>query len=193
MEDNAEFTLHCMKCKASLPPTRFNTITPGPCPACGVAVHAFVFPSLYREPEEGEQSTPVVLDDEASCFYHPGKKATIACEGCGRFLCALCDIELANRHICAGCLDSEKKRGKLDNISKGRVLYDEAALALAIFPLLMWPATILTAPATLFLVVRFWKAPGSIVPRSKIKFVLAALVALVEIGGWTAGIIALVA
>lgn len=192
MEDNTEFTLRCMKCKAPLPPARFNTDTPGPCPACGVTVHAFVFPALYREPEEGKESTPVVLDDEASCFYHAGKKATIACEGCGRFLCALCDIELGDRHICTGCLDLEKKKGKLESISKGRVLYDEAALALAILPLLMWPATILTAPATLFLVVRFWKAPGSVVPRSKIKFVLAALVALVEIGGWTAGIVALV-
>ena len=81
---------------------------------------------------------------------------------------------------------------KLDNLSKGRVLYDEAALALAILPLLMWPATILTAPATLFVVVRFWKAPGSVVPRSKFKFVLAALIALIQIGAWTAAIIALV-
>lgn len=192
MEENAEFTLHCMKCKAPLPPDRFNTVSPEPCPACGVSVHTFVFPALYREPEEGEASTPVVLDNEAGCFYHPGKKATIACEGCGRFLCALCDVELGERHVCTGCLDSEKKKGKLENLSKSRVLYDEAALALAILPLLMWPATILTAPATLFVVARYWKSPGSIVPRSKFKFVLATLVALIEIGGWTAGIVALV-
>ncbi|NQT92247.1 MAG: B-box zinc finger protein [Lentisphaerae bacterium] len=181
-----------MKCKAPLPPTNFNTATPGPCPACGVPVYAAVFPALYREPEEGEKSTPVVVDDEASCFYHSGKKATIACESCGRFLCALCDIELGEKHLCAGCVDSEKKKGKLENISNSRVLYDEAALALAILPLLMWPSTILTAPATLFVVIRYWKAPGSIVPRSKIKFVFASLFALIEIGGWTAGIVALV-
>jgi hypothetical protein len=34
------------------------------------------------------------------------------------------------------------------------------------------------------MVIRYWKAPGSIIPRSKIRFVLAFLIAGLQIVGW---------
>jgi hypothetical protein len=62
-------------------------------------------------------------------------------------------------------------------------MYDSIALALATLPaLLFWPV-VFTAPAALYVVVRRWREPGSLVPRTKVRFVLAALFALAEIAG----------
>jgi len=65
------------------------------------------------------------------------------------------------------------------------VLYDGIALALAGLPLLMFWLTLLTAPATLFVVWRYWGRVRPAVPRrSRLRFVLAALLALAQIAGW---------
>ena len=62
-------------------------------------------------------------------------------------------------------------------------MYDSIALALATLPvLLIWPA-IVTGPVTLFLIFRWWHKPGSIVPRTRVRFYLAALFGLVQTGG----------
>jgi hypothetical protein len=62
-----------------------------------------------------------------------------------------------------------------------RTLYDNVALVVATLPFLMvWP-TIITAPMAIFLSIRYWKAPSSIVRRTKVRFVLAIVFALLEI------------
>jgi len=62
-------------------------------------------------------------------------------------------------------------------------MYDSIALALATLPVfLFWPV-FGTAPVSLFLVIRHWNSPRSIVPRTRIRLYLAALFAVAEIGG----------
>jgi hypothetical protein len=64
-------------------------------------------------------------------------------------------------------------------------LYDNMALTLAMLPaFLIWP-TIFTAPITLYITVRYWRAPSSILPRTRIRFVIAAAFASLQIGAWT--------
>jgi hypothetical protein len=65
-----------------------------------------------------------------------------------------------------------------------RTLYDGIALTLAVLPILMWPLTFITAPASLFIVVRHWRSPLSVVPRTRVRYVLAALFAVAQIAGW---------
>jgi len=61
-------------------------------------------------------------------------------------------------------------------------LHDSVALALATLPaLLFWPV-LLTAPLTLFWIVRHWNSPGSILPRTRARFYLAGVIALSQIG-----------
>ncbi len=55
-------------------------------------------------------------------------------------------------------------------------MYDSVALAFAIFPAMMFWGVIFGAPAALWIVFRKWRAPGSIVPRTRIRFYLAALI-----------------
>jgi hypothetical protein len=54
----------------------------------------------------------------------------------------------------------------------------------ATVPMLIYWFTILTAPLTIFLTVKYWKAPSSIIPRTKVRFVFAALIAGLQITGW---------
>jgi hypothetical protein len=64
------------------------------------------------------------------------------------------------------------------------MLYDSAALSLAILPLLFWPFTVVTAPMAVFMGFRYWKTPSSIIPRTKIRLVLAIVIGFIEIVLW---------
>jgi hypothetical protein len=177
--------ISCTRCKAKLPWEIFNTPEPVTCPSCGVLTYAAVFPAASEGPRKGEVGDALLDGSEASCFYHAAKKAVVACEMCGRFLCSLCDIELGDRHLCSGCISSGRKKGKIKNLGRRRTLHDEVALALAVVPVLfVWP-TLITAPLAIILAIRNWNAPGSIIPRTKIRFILALLIAGIQVAAWT--------
>jgi hypothetical protein len=104
----------------------------------------------------------------------------------------LCDCELNGQHFCPSCLEAGQTKGKIKSIENQRTLHDSIALALAVYPLLFFYFTFLTAPVALFLAIRHWNSPRSIVHRTKIRFVVAISIAGLEIAGWIIGIIALV-
>lgn len=178
-------TLACTSCKNVLGGEFFNIDEPGRCDSCGALIRADVFPAFFREQAGGAAGETILLEDEAGCYYHPRKKAVVACEACGRFLCALCDVEFNDEHLCPSCLESGKKKRKIKNLENHRILYDNAALSLAVLPLLFFFATILTAPIVIFIVIRYWKAPGSVIPRTRFRFILAFVIALLQIAGWS--------
>jgi hypothetical protein len=151
-----------------------------------------VFPAFFRKIASGQNAEPVLVEGESSCFYHPQKKAVRPCDGCGRFLCALCDCELNAQHFCPTCLEVGKSKGKIKNLENRRTRYDSMALGLAILPVLIFYLTIITAPMALYIVIRHWKSPQSIVHSNRFRFVLAGIIALLEIVGWTALIVSLV-
>jgi hypothetical protein len=166
----------CALCSKSLPKELWNLDQEARCPYCRQAIMAAVFPAIGHT-QVGEAPAALQGESEASCFYHPQSRATRVCEDCGRFLCALCDLEVDGRHICPRCFNTPK-----NTVEPRRVMYDSVALAMSTLPaLLFWPALI-GAPWSLFIVLRRWNAPGSMVPRTKIRFILAALFALTEIG-----------
>jgi hypothetical protein len=159
-----------------------------PCPACGVPLLAEVFPALFRPVGAGQSAERLIVDDESSCFYHPQKKAVLPCDGCGRFLCALCDCPLHGQHYCPACLEAGRTKGKIKNLENERTLYDNIALSLVILPIALiitYYFTLIMAPMAIYVAIRYWKAPGSIVRRTKVRFMLAVLIALLEIGGWS--------
>jgi len=161
------------------------------CPTCGNVLQIEVFPALFRVTAPGQTGEIVMLEGESSCFYHPHKKAVAPCEGCGRFVCALCDCELNGRRFCPACLEAGKIKGKIKSLENYRVLYDTIALWLAIAPaitLIFWFTTIVTAPAALLIAIRFWNAPRSVVHRSKIRYVIAIILAVIQIAAWAIGI-----
>jgi hypothetical protein len=180
--------VQCPKCLAGQLEGVFNQPDWTPCPTCGVPLRIEIFPALFRRLTSGRDGEVLMVEGESSCFYHPNKKAVLPCQGCGRFLCALCDCELNGQHFCTTCLEAGKTKGKIKNLENRRVLYDSIALVLAIVPMLIFYFTFLTAPMVLYIAVRYWNAPRSIVHRTKIRYVLAILLATLQIIGWGLGI-----
>jgi hypothetical protein len=179
-------TITCPRCKKTLPDDFFNQPGLGPCPHCGAAVLAAVFPARWRGSKKGKEAENLVLHEHASCFYHPDHKAVIVCESCGRFLCNLCDVEFDGRHLCPGCIESGFKKSRFKSLDNQRFLYDNLALTLALLPVLMWPFTLITAPASVFVAIYFWKAPGSIIPRTRVRMILALTLGGLQTLGWCA-------
>jgi hypothetical protein len=152
------------------------------CPACAQQVQVLAFPAIERM-RAGAAPEALAEDTEASCFYHAESRAVVPCSECGRFLCHLCDIELEGRHLCPTCFQSGVSSNRLEAMETRRTLYDTIALIISTLPvMLFWPA-IIGAPTALYYVVRRWRTPLSILPRRRIRFVLAALFALAEIAG----------
>lgn len=178
--------IQCPKCRAWLLEGIFNQPEFSPCPACGAALQIEVFPALFRKIASGQSGEVILVEGESSCFYHPQKKAVRPCDGCGRFVCALCDCELHGQHFCPACLETGRTKGKIKSLDNQRTLYDNIALALAIYPMLIFYFTLVTAPMALFVVIRYWRSPQSILHRTKIRYIAAAVIALLQIGGWTA-------
>ncbi|MBU6410819.1 MAG: hypothetical protein KGR98_10580 [Verrucomicrobia bacterium] len=176
--------VQCPRCRAWLMEGVFNQPTFAPCPACGSGLQVEVFPALFRKTSAGQGGETIMMEGESSCFYHPQKKAARPCDGCGRFLCALCDCELDGRHLCPTCLETGKTKGKIESLDNERTLYDSIALALAILPMLIFYFTLVTAPMALFVAIRYWKAPRSILHRTRIRAVAAIVISLLQIGGW---------
>jgi hypothetical protein len=149
-------------------------------------VQVEVFPALFRRTASTETGEMVLMDGESTCFYHANKRAVIPCMSCGRFMCALCDCELNGDHFCPACLERGKAKGKIKNLDNYRIVYDRIALSLTVVPvitLIFWFMTIFTAPMALFITVRHWNAPRSIIHRTKIRYVLAIIFATLEIAG----------
>jgi len=150
------------------------------------------FPALFRGIERGRPGESIALDDDASCFYHRGKKAVIPCESCGRFLCALCDVDFGGKHLCPPCIEMGGAQGQTDEFHSKYFYYDRLALILAIAPLIIFYFTIITAPAALYLAVRHWNTRMSVAPRSKWRLVVAILFAGAEVAGWLFGLLYLI-
>ena len=180
--------VECPKCKAPLAESLFNQPELVPCGGCGILLRAEVYPAFHRPVVSGRDGEALVVASEAGCFYHPQKKAVLPCHACGRFLCALCDCELHGEHFCPACLQAGQKRGKIKRLEQERTLYDNIALSLAIYPLLIFYFTIITAPLAILMAIRYWNVPRSIVHRTKARLVFAILIAGLEVAGWVVGI-----
>jgi hypothetical protein len=176
-------SIQCSRCENPFPAAVFNTDGFTVCPSCTSWIRLIAFPAALKPADQGKTGDLILVDGEAGCFYHPEKKAVLPCDACGRFLCALCDVEMGADHLCPLCIETGKKKGKLKNLENHRVRYDDLALALAIIPILFSCIVALTAPIAMYVAIRYWNAPGSILPRTKVRFVVAIVFAVVEIVG----------
>lgn len=165
--------LTCGNCGAPLPAAVINSRELTPCPECGALQRALAFPAMQRGPKRAEAAA-LLVEGESSCFYHPAKKAVVPCDECGRFLCGLCDVEVADRHYCPQCLEAVKRRGAVVELEDTRILYDSMALFFALLGLLICA---LPAPFVIYIAIRHWKSPLSLIPRPRWRFVLALVIA----------------
>lgn len=179
--------VRCTKCYKPLPPSLVGAGGAFACPFCSTALELLVFPAIHRRIGRGAAAEAALLDGESTCFFHPEKKAAVVCGGCGRFLCALCDVPVGGQHLCPRCVEAGQTKMTLTTFEKYRTSYPSLALTCAFLPLLIWPFTLLTAPATVFLVFFGWRKPPSVTGRRRrVALIVALLVALVQCAGWAA-------
>jgi len=174
----------CTKCISPLSKEMINADSLTACPSCSSLLRADVFPAVHRSLPMGRSGEKLQMSNEAGCFYHPVKKAVAPCSVCGRFVCALCDVALNDRHLCPACFEKGKSKRKIKSLENHRTCYDSIALMVATVPLLFYFITLFTAPLTIYLTVRHWKTPSGIIPRTRIRFILAFLIAGFQIAGW---------
>lgn len=146
------------------------------------------FPAL-RAKRTVVRAQAVGAGEEAACFFHAENQAATICDGCGRFLCAVCSIDLTGRPLCPSCIAAQKD--KTAHTVNDRMLYDGLAMTLALVPLIMWPLTVVTAPVALGVVIYGWRKPGSLVRGKRWRLVAAGVIAFVEIAAWCGFVIML--
>jgi len=186
--------IFCPSCNAPLPERFFRQPrVEGSCSTCGTKVAVTLFPALFRPAAKIDPQSLTTAEGEATCFEHSSKRAVAVCNKCGRFLCALCEVEVAGQVWCPSCLIPANASGPIQALEQSRTLFDSIALALATFPaLLFFYPSILTAPVVVYLAIRYWKRPSSMVPRGKWRFTVALIIVLVEISFIVFVIIALI-
>ncbi|MBZ5622635.1 MAG: B-box zinc finger protein [Acidobacteriia bacterium] len=154
------------------------------CTTCGASNRVKVFPAVLASAHAPER-TEAALDGEAACFDHPAKRAVAACHQCGRYVCQLCSVEFGDQTWCPSCVAAGAGKARSANRETSMSLFDSTALILPLVSLLIYPLTIVAAPASLVLSVMKWSQPLSLVRRNRWRFVAAILVSLAEIAGWT--------
>ena len=177
----------CNRCASPLPRWELAGQHSALCPECGARSEVRVFPALFYAPS-GPVATEAAAEGEATCFDHPGKRAVAACSRCGRFVCQLCSVEFKGAVWCPSCFTAGEFTAKAAERDNSRTLYDSTALIVALAPLPVWPFTAISAPVALFIALRYWNRPLSLVRRWRWRAALAAVIALCEIGGWIWGI-----
>ena len=174
--------ISCGECSWPVPAELWNREEGARCPGCRQPLRIEVFPAIEHV-RNGALPQAIREESEASCFYHAESRAVTPCEECGRFLCGLCDIEIDGKHFCPACFKAGLASSRLENIETRRTMYDSIALALATLPMILFWPVIAGAPAALYTVIRRWDAPLSVVPRTRIRFYLAAVLAVTELVG----------
>lgn len=167
----------CPKCRTALGSDLLNLGQFAPCPACGAQLQVEAFPALTRPIVQGNAGETSLVAGESTCFYHETKKAVVACDACGRFLCDLCDLDFESQHLCPACLEIGKRKKTIVHLEDWRPLYGRQALMLALVPLLA------TGLGALYLCIRHWKTPGSLVRPARWQMPVALALASLQVVG----------
>jgi len=166
--------LNCLKCGGQLPADLSNRGDLAPCPHCKTKLQLEVFPAFFRSPGAVQTGERIMIEGESGCFYHPQKKAVVPCEACGRFLCALCDVHLDGRHLCPSCLEAGQRKQAIESLQDKRVIYNRQALVLSLLPILI------SGLAAIYMAVRYWKAPLSMVSPMRWAMPVALVLGILQ-------------
>lgn len=181
----AAVPLACPKCQAVTTGLLAPPGSPRPCGACERPLEGWTFPARERPAAAGKLAETLVAAEDAGCFYHPRSRAQVPCDLCGRFLCALCDVEILGQHFCPGCVDAGQKKKIIRNLDNSRILYGGIALVIAVVPILLfWPLTLVTGPLAIFAGLYGWKKPRSLTGAGRASLLVAILLGLLETAAW---------
>jgi hypothetical protein len=182
-------TLTCPACGAALGPYGLDAAQEAHCPACRVGLRGQVFRAWWTAERDDAPRFERALEGEAVCFFHPGNRAILPCDTCGRFLCTICDLPVGSRHLCPVCLSKGLGKEKLPEIIPRRFLWSRTALYLGVVPIFIsiaiWPVLFITGAMAVIIALVGWKRPGSLVRgRQRWAAVVGTVGGLLQIAGW---------
>jgi hypothetical protein len=159
------------------------------CTLCGALNQAWLFRAALT-------SAPLVhpetaQEGEATCYEHADKRAVASCQRCGRFVCQFCSVEIGAEVLCPSCVAGGKVSSA--RLNPSLTMFDSIALIAPLAALIIYPFTIIAAPASLVLSAVKWRQPISPVRRNRWRFIVAILISLTMVGLWIWGIIYFVA
>jgi hypothetical protein len=174
----------CPECGFDLTPAFFDSPDYGNCRICGSEISVLPFPACFTVPKRIIAQDLHRGEEENSCFHHESKKAVNACTFCGKFLCALCAAELGGDVLCPECLIAGERKGTDLRLERERTLYDSIALTLAVAPAFTLSLTIFGAPAAIYVAIRYWRRPTSIVRKFRWRNWAALGLGLAQVAFW---------
>jgi len=137
------------------------------CARCGAETRLWLFPALFRGRGGGE-----------------AQRAVAVCDGCGKFLCALCDIDWSGEHLCSACIEHRGRAGGEEALRTEYVHYDRLVLALAAASFVLYFIGVILAPIALFIGWRYWNEPWRPVPHGKFGMIAYMTLAFLILLGW---------
>jgi hypothetical protein len=178
--------LRCAQCESTLvaPTTTGSGVLT--CPVCRSASRAWLFPALFQRPES-ETGQRILEEGQSSCMNHPEKQAVAVCDGCGKFLCALCDVDWGGEHLCTACIQHRKHSNHEGAYRSVYIHYDSVALGIVLLSLVLMPfggLGGLIAPAAIYVAWRHWRAPLRPAPHGKWTMMVAVLLANLIFVSW---------
>jgi hypothetical protein len=202
--------VRCAGCGATQSAAIFRTQPVSACTSCHRELQVRVLPAVF-----GAANKPPALppgegqEGETWCFYDPSRKASHSCSHCGVFVSEAWAAKWGEEVVCLKCLDELRTTSLDTRFQSKRVLWDNVVLGLAVGPWLLSVAfvftlffyflamfstllTLITAPAALFVGLRYWNAPRSLVPRGKGRLVTGLGLAVLQMLGWGVGLVALI-
>ena len=181
----AEAQITCPKCLRTQPPPAIAWEGAGEsqCPRCNTTLVMAAFPRLAAipAPQAPNQRGQFAQEGQAVCKFYPELQAETLCDECGCLMSRKAAVEWAGRTICMPCLHQLREKKSAEAYSPKRTLYDNVALGLVLFLL---PLTLATGPVALFYLLRYRKAPRSLVPRSSFRWWLALILSIAVTAGW---------
>jgi len=162
-------SIACPKCRQPLTPPSPGAETSLVCPECATEFTAYLSDAVQPPELSPGLSTPV-NEGDASCFFHEDRSAERTCDGCGRFICSVCDLPLGDRHLCPSCIEAAMKSSS-SSFVRGRVRWDWIAFLMGVSPILgglfFWWALPITGAAAIFLSVMAFRRPPSLVTGNR--------------------------
>lgn len=169
-------TPKCPACQAELPvadgAVGAQTIT---CGNCRGVVELEVFPAQWRKVQPG-RAGELVTGEESACFVHTDRRAEAACDSCGRFMCALCEVRVGEQRICVACLENGRRAGRLAQVERSRTIFALVAMRVALFGLLLGPFGPAAGLSAIVLAIVGMTKPASVTGRRYVGSAIAALV-----------------
>jgi len=154
------------------------------CFACHTKYTLVEFPALRATRVVTHARAADTAANDATCFFHAQNQAAAICQSCGRFLCPVCAINYGGRTLCPACIAAGKTTPAQTAPSQWNP--DGIALLLATVPILIWPFTLITAPAALIVLALNWKKQmHTPVRRVRWQRWVAGALALIQVALWT--------